>query len=770
VCEEAVPLKSSRWTLAALALLIAGSATSIVAADGSAHSRTATAREAFDAGTADVASRLRLTIEREQDLAVSAAADLQGHPTTMRESLAAWVHEVQLFDRYPELQGMGAVVIVAPDQLPAGVTVIPAGHRDLYCLAVAGAARPGTVELPAGMDFCAGPLRQVLLLSRDRGVGTYDPIDLEGTEWLGVETPFFRHGAKTKTVADRRSALLGWLGMSVDPTVVLKGALAGHPELGVTLRQTTGATPVVFRSGERHGSGRQRSVTVLSEGWQVETVGPRLPGGVLAGGVPLMVLIGGLAITVLLAVVVLLLGTGRARALRLVGEKTDELRYQALHDSLTGLPNRALFTDRVEQAIARAQRSQAPLAVMFLDLDNFKAVNDTYGHQAGDRLLKAVGARLKTALRDTDTVARFGGDEFVALVESDFLELGVEAVAERIQAVLAEPVTLDEAGKITVRSHASIGIAVGSRASAEDLLRDADVALYEAKAAGKDCFITFQPEMQRAVVDRLELEMDLREALADRQLFLVYQPTVDLHTQEITGVEALLRWQHPTRGLVTPDVFIPIAEDSGLIVPIGRWVLQQACHQGADWARAGRPLRLAVNVSARQLDAQHDFVADVAELLAESGLPADLLTLEITETMLMRDAGHSTARLGALKELGVKVAIDDFGTGYCSLAYLQQFPVDALKIDRSFISSLDSTPEALALVHTLVQLGKTLGLETYAEGIEEHSQLEQLKSESCDSGQGYLFARPMSLQALDELIGDRSLIPRQTRGLDVPTA
>ena len=336
--------------------------------------------------------------------------------------------------------------------------------------------------------------------------------------------------------------------------------------------------------------------------------------------------------------------------------------------------------------------------------------------------------------------------------EGASLAMGPEVIAERIQAALTEPFALDGGVEIVLRTHASIGIAVGLRSTGADLLRDADVALYEAKAAGKDCYVVFAPEMQMAVQDRLELEMDLRRAVGTDQLFLVYQPTVDLRTEVITGVEALLRWNHPTRGLVMPDAFIPIAEETGLIVPIGRWVLAEACRQAAAWHEQGHALSMAVNVSGRQLDSHSDLFEDARGALVGSGLEPTLLTLEITETMLMRDAARSARQLRDLKGLGLRVAIDDFGTGYCSLAYLQQFPVDALKIDRSFINGIASSPEAGALIRTFVQLGKTFGIETHAEGIEELSQLRFLQNEGCDSGQGYLFAWPLSPAALGDLI------------------
>jgi EAL domain-containing protein (putative c-di-GMP-specific phosphodiesterase class I) len=318
--------------------------------------------------------------------------------------------------------------------------------------------------------------------------------------------------------------------------------------------------------------------------------------------------------------------------------------------------------------------------------------------------------------------------------------------------VLSEPFVLSAPDGLSVRTEVSIGIAVGVRVGAEELLRDADVALYEAKSAGKDRYVVFAPEMQTVIRQRLELETDLRAAVGSDQFFLAYQPIFDLGSNTITGVEALIRWQHPTRGLVMPDDFIPLAEETALIVPIGRWVLGEACRQAAEWDRRGHHLGISVNMSARQLDDDVDFLTDVRRALAGSGLEPGLLTLEITETMLMRDAAASARTLSALKDLGVRIAIDDFGTGYSSLAYIQQFPVDALKIDRSFMNGVAHNAESAALIHTMIQLGKTLGIETLAEGIEDRTQLLSLVREQCDSGQGFLLARPLTPGALEELI------------------
>jgi diguanylate cyclase (GGDEF)-like protein len=431
----------------------------------------------------------------------------------------------------------------------------------------------------------------------------------------------------------------------------------------------------------------------------------------------------------------------------------EEIRYQALHDSLTGLPNRVLILDRVEQAMARARRDHVDVALLFVDLDGFKDVNDNLGHKVGDDLLCSVASRFHGTLRESDTVARLGGDEFVVLAEGISLAAGPELVAERLLKVLAEPFCLGEADEapISVSVSASIGIAAGVRDSSEELFRDADVALYRAKEAGKNCYVVFESEMYRAMHSRHELEMDLQAAVGTNQFFLHYQPIFNLSDMAVIGVEALLRWNHPSKGLLQPDEFIPALEASGLIIPVGRWVITEACRQAMLWREKGREIRMSINASARQIDAD-TLLEDVCSALEGTGLPPEMLIVEITETCLMRDAKGALHQLNALKSLGVRIAIDDFGTGYSSLAYLQQFPVDSLKIDRSFISGMGKSPEGDTLIHTLVQLGKALNLETLAEGIEEDGQLAQLRGEQCDVGQGYLFARPAAPDEIEKYL------------------
>jgi diguanylate cyclase (GGDEF)-like protein len=453
----------------------------------------------------------------------------------------------------------------------------------------------------------------------------------------------------------------------------------------------------------------------------------------------------------------------RRRSDEALAQREGELAFMATHDALTGLPNRTLIRDRVEQMLARSRRRRTQLAALFIDLDNFKSINDSLGHAAGDELLQAVAARLDGVVRDADALGRLGGDEFVVISEDLSFSAGPELIAERLLEALKHPFRLGEDKQTRVTVTASIGIAQGARASAEELLREADIAMYRAKWDGKNRYAVFETDMQDKIRARMELEMDLREALANDEFYLDYQPTFDLGDMRPNGLEALIRWRHPVRGIVQPDDFIPLLEETGLIVEIGSWVIEQACRQGAAWREADYPVGVAVNVSGRQLDNDR-LIDDVRKALSQSGLEPGALTIEITETTLMRNVQETVRRLTAIKQLGVRIAIDDFGTGYSSLAHLQQFPVDALKIDRSFITGLRHNQEGETLIHTLVQLGKALSIETFAEGIEQHQELSLLQEQDCDSGQGFLFARPLDVAATEEFLQQW----RSTAPADVP--
>ena len=427
-----------------------------------------------------------------------------------------------------------------------------------------------------------------------------------------------------------------------------------------------------------------------------------------------------------------------------------ELTHRALHDPLTGLANRVLLRDRADHALVRAARGEQPvraIGVLLIDLDDFKNVNDSLGHGAGDQLLVTVSRRLLGATRGCDTVARLGGDEFAVLLEGMLSDADAVLVAERIVQAMRAPVLLD--GKEVVVG-TSIGIATAHEGEGvEELLRNADVALYRAKARGKHRYEVFAPEMHAAALARLELEADLRLALAREEFTLAYQPIVELAGGRVIGAEALLRWSHPTRGPVSPAEFVPVAEATGLIVPLGRWVLREACRQAAAWHAAGvvggasgaDALSIAVNLSARQLQDPR-IIDDVREALGASGLGPTQLSLEITESVIMHDTDVALARLHALKALGVRLAIDDFGTGYSSLSYLRRFPVDVLKIDRAFVQGAGDGGESV-LVDAIVGLGSALGLRTVAEGIEHEGQLARLRALGCGFGQGYLFAAPL---------------------------
>jgi diguanylate cyclase (GGDEF)-like protein/PAS domain S-box-containing protein len=443
-------------------------------------------------------------------------------------------------------------------------------------------------------------------------------------------------------------------------------------------------------------------------------------------------------------------------------ELEEQLAHQAFHDSLTGLANRALFRDRVEHAISRMRRQRRPIAVLLFDIDGFKTVNDSLGHAFGDAFLVAIGERLRALLRPSDTACRLGGDEFAVLVEDLVEPIDATVVAERILDALRLPFVVD--GKELVTA-ASIGITIAETADAlaDDLLRNADVAMYTAKNRGRNRCELFKPSMHKAMLDRMDLEADLRRAVDRGEFVLHYQPTVALDTGRISGMEALVRWQSPERGLVPPGMFIPVAEDTGLIVRLGAWVLEEACRQAVAWHHefgTDSPRTMSVNLSARQLQ-DDGLVDDVASILARTGIRPDQVVLEITESAVMTDAEAMTAKLHELKALGVRLAIDDFGTGYSSMSYLCSFPIDILKIDRSFVHGVRDEPQKMGIVRTIVELGHILDLQTVAEGIELDEELQELRALQCDLGQGYWFARPLTVAQAVAMLSERAAARRR---------
>jgi diguanylate cyclase (GGDEF)-like protein len=436
-------------------------------------------------------------------------------------------------------------------------------------------------------------------------------------------------------------------------------------------------------------------------------------------------------------------------------EKASAQRIQhiAYHDALTGLPNRALFSKLLERALKEGKRYDRRLAVMFVDLDRFKNINDTLGHEAGDALLGEVATRLRAALRASDTVARLGGDEFVILVPEIDDEAGLTAIAEKLLAAIARPLAC--AGQ-EFRVTASVGIAVYPADGLDEptLMKHADIAMYQAKEDGKNTFAFYADDLNHHSLERLAFESNLRRALEHEQLELHYQPKVDSRSSRMTGVEALLRWRHPDLGLVAPARFIPIAEETGLIVPIGRWVLRTACAQQVAWRRQGLPdLRMAVNLSARQF-ADDNLLRDVESIVRETGIAPGALEIEITESVLMMDIPKALAVLKAFKALGIRLSVDDFGTGYSSLANLKRFPVDTIKVDRSFVRELPANGEDRAIADAIIAMGRTLGMCIVAEGVETGAQADFLRDHGCDEIQGFFYSRPVPATDIQRLLAD----------------
>jgi diguanylate cyclase (GGDEF)-like protein len=771
--------RSSRrtvWAGVVCLLIVGGVVGSVFAGMSVSSSHASDSRHALERSAGEVVSTLQLAIEHQADLVVNASGFVAGSPEASQDEFQAWADSVHVLERYPELAGFGLSVIVSSSELPAFVEqhlasvtnlgapfqLVPPGDRPFYCLQRLGIARVGASPPPFGTDLCAVEgLGPALLGARDSGESIYSLLTLGDENLLSVATPVYSGGVLPTTVAGRRERFLGWLGSATVQKVLLDRALEGHPDMSVVMRYEASVSRPEFSSGS--DATRQGLVsTQLGDGWTVEVSGDVASGRLLDDGDAVALLLSGVALSLLVGVLVLVLASGRTRAVRLVAQRTGELRHQALHDALTGLPNRALIMDRVEQLLARGRRNGTTSAALFIDLDDFKNVNDTLGHHAGDQLLVAVAARLTTALRDVDTIGRMGGDEFIVLIDGASVEAGPELVATRLLDVMRHPFEL-EAATMPLVVKTSIGIAVGDRLTGGDLLRDADVALYEAKGAGKNGYALFNPQMQSEASNRIELEFDLRSALDSDQFRLVYQPIYDLGDLTLIGVEALLRWQHPTRGLLQPNDFIPILEQSGQIREVGAWVLSQACQQMSDWHSRGDVLDISVNVSPKQLD-DTDFVEDVRNAVTSSGLDATSLILEVSETTLMRNISGTAERLHQLRALGVRIAVDDFGTGYSSLAYLQRFPVDCLKIDRSFTNGITTSPESKALIGTLVQLGRDLGLTTLAEGVETVDEVDHLRSEHVNAAQGFLLSRPLDATALESQL----LTPTRTKNSESP--
>jgi diguanylate cyclase (GGDEF)-like protein len=785
-------------------VLVVGLAASVLSASAWYSYVSSLRRQAVTASLGNVRSILGTSLERDNDLLATVNALVATHPQITNHSLTTILSRLDLSQDYPgsiaftyveKVSNAGLAKFEAVTHRDPPLGVAPAISAPIaksydsqpgYCL-----TRLVALELMAGQEnieqmllawtapylsgrfnFCSSSFEDLLDASAATGKSTVSSIisllrpapglpafpgalhDIVAQLPIFIEISPVYTGPRSPTTAQGRAmALAGWTMGVFNATDILDLALANEKGASLELSYVqTGDTPAVLARAGRpwHGAAFKELGLPADPGWSVGVaVGPQASGlspTVQAG----TVLLGAVALTILLGILLNLLVASRRTALQEVEARTAELRHQALYDALTDLPNRILVDQRARELLSRARTEDLPIAVFFIDLDDFKKVNDTFGHSVGDELLKAVAARLSGAIRGSDTVGRLGGDEFVVLSHGSFLADGLDVVAERLLSVLREPFDLEGTNKVNLSTSASIGIAAGLRDSPEELLRDADIAMYKAKSQGKNCHVVFEQEMHEVVKRQLVLETELAQAFANQEFFLVYQPIIDLATGRFKDVEALLRWRHPSRGVIGPAEFIPVLESCGLIIDVGRFVLVEACRQAKAWHDLGHEVGVSVNVAARQL--HYDVLIDhVREALGAVSLAPGYLTLEVTESMLMIDSRVTALRLLALSKLGVKIAIDDFGTGYASLSYLREFPADILKIDRSFVSHL-STSTGTNFLDALIHLGKTLGLVTIAEGIEENSQLRHLKHQGCDWGQGFLFSRPLPAEDIEKLI------------------
>jgi len=478
--------------------------------------------------------------------------------------------------------------------------------------------------------------------------------------------------------------------------------------------------------------------------------GPLVDNSWMAGTIALITVLV-LSTTRVLSVFDARMASRTARMAASLQKANAELKHMVLHDALTQLPNRLLLEDRISQAIEVCRRSGSRCAVLFVDLDRFKTVNDSLGHFYGDELLRAVADRLRSTMRSEDTVSRLGGDEFVVLLRHVGEDQDTAIVAQKVVEVLSAPV-LVHGQELCVTPSVGVTIFPDHGASAQQLITNADAAMYHVKKSGRNGFRLFAPDMSTFFPDRLALENDLRKALDRRELELHYQPKVDVRTGATTGMEALVRWRHPERGLIMPTEFVPLAEETGLIIPLGQWVLREACRQNKAWQDQGLPpLRVAINISVVQL--RHDDLADsVARALRETGLDPRFLEIEITESVVMQNASTALFMLDRLSQMGIHLAVDDFGTGYSSLSYLKRFPLNTLKIDRSFIRDLSTDHNDALIVQAIIALAHSLKLEVVAEGVENEAQLDVLQSYGSDQYQGYLRSRPLPASAFQRLL------------------
>jgi diguanylate cyclase (GGDEF)-like protein len=799
------------WALVALLCTAAGVAGSLLGAHAIARSDSTKSRQSTQQTAAAVAASVKLSLRHEEDIAIGAATYFAGNAKTSPKEFAVWVKWAQTLRRYPELEGLSLVTLVHAKEVelfhsritgqplkPATTTtttastattgssatpssgatagsataasgsspakpahgslrVVPSSKHSYYCLAIANLVRSPAKSPPAGLDYCA--VTPGLLLSRDTGLTHYATVLAGGTTALAIDTPVYRGNAIPHSVFGREAASVGWLREVIAPNVLLAEALRGHEAVAVRLGYQAHGTNLEFVAGATP-RGVPSSVTeVHYGGWTVQSFAapPSSNTSVLGDGSALALLIVGCALSALLGVLVFVLGGGRAPVVVRVAQprkpSAPDAPSEDLHDPLTGLPNRALMIDRAECMLARAGRQSGLLVgALFIDIDWFKDVNEKLGDAAGDQILKIVAERLEAVVRAGDTVGRLGGDEFVLLVESAARGARLDSLARRVVESLHKPFELEGFGPSFFLT-ASIGVAFGRYSSPEDLLRDAQLALHAAKAAGKDRYTLFNANMRSVIEGRGVLEVELNAALAEKQFFLLYEPIYDLATGKVAGLDALVRWLHPKRGVVLPDDFIPLAEETGLTVPIGRWALEEACTRAAAWNVEGHQIGVSVEVTPNQLN-RDGFVTDVRRALQQSGVEPAMLTLAIAETTVMSDVGAAVERLEEIKQLGVRIAIDDFGgSGYAYHSDLRRLPLDFLKVDRSSLAASEDEDYRTWLLEAIMIVGRDLSLTVIAKGIESFEQLSALQGMGCAMAQGTLMGKPVPANGIENVLG-----------------
>jgi diguanylate cyclase (GGDEF)-like protein len=784
-------VRSRKLLLSAVALLciVAGTVASLLGAHAVANSHANERSSNFQQGSAAVASALKLAIQREEELAVSASTFFANNPKASPAEFARWVKWARTLHRFPELDNLSLLTLVRKPQLAAfaaqlsghalkpatsiaatgggtatgaatatttagtatapakALRVVPASNHHYYCLTSAELVRSAALSAPAGLDYCAR--NPALLYARDEGRSRYAPVTVGHERGLTIDTPVYRGNVTPLSVFGRTAASVGWLREVLLPGVVLAQVLKGHPAIAASINYSAGGANVTYTSGTSQ-SGGQSATTSLHDGWTVTSYAAAPDVSVFSDGASLALMIGGIVLSLLVGVLVLGLGTPPTPDQQAQVQTPEEPRDD-LHDALTGLPNRPLMMDRAECMLARAGRQSGLLVgALFIDVDWFKDVNEKLGRDAGDQLLKNVAERLDAVVRAGDTVGRLGDDEFVILVESAARGARLDALARRVIEALHKPFELADFGPNFFMT-ASIGLAFGRYANPDDLLRDAQLALHAAKAAGKDRYTLFNANMRSVIEGRGVLEVELNAALADDQFALLYQPIYDLRTGKVAGLEARIRWEHPKRGDVAPGEFIPLAEETGLIVPIGRWVMEEACNRAAAWNVAGHRVGVSVKVSAAQLN-RGGFSTDVLRALQQSGIEPSLLTLEIAEATVMGDVSASVARLEEIKRLGVRIAIDDFGgSGYAHHGDLRRLPIDFLKVDRSSLAAAEDEDYRSWLLEAILIVGRDLSLTVVAKGIETYEQMTTLQAMGCTMAQGLFMGKPTQVDGVESL-------------------